>query len=182
MHRHALPAPDLVVRKGEAADELGWKSMVDGDPDLARIERTLSRYGPNYVDQFAKVYVLFNNKAMLPAILNLIIESARQAAAAQDSRASLSRGREDAGDRVDVGAPRSREAEVVLSAEKPISTAQSNAPRAIGSSAQPGRANAILPAVRTASEQDEQLKRAAVDLEEQDNLFSIFEGLEVRKR
>src|SRR6267142_3701003 len=55
-----------------------WKSLVESDPDLARVATILSRYGPKYVDQLARVYVVFDNKAFLPIILNMIITSANQ--------------------------------------------------------------------------------------------------------
>ena len=111
---------DLVLNSGQSADELGWKSISDRDPELAQIERTLAQYGRSYVDQFVKVYVVFNNKAMLPAILNLIIESARQAAT-QGSASSQFRGSDSAG----VDHEQTREFDFVpTDAAKPLSAAQ----------------------------------------------------------
>ncbi|MET4391712.1 hypothetical protein ABIB73_007504 [Bradyrhizobium sp. F1.4.3] len=65
---------------GAQREELDWNTLVDRDEDLANVERLLSRYGVIYVDQLRNLYGIFNNKALLPSILNLIVESARDEA------------------------------------------------------------------------------------------------------
>ena len=51
---------------------------MEGDQDLSRTVTILSAYGQKYVDQLAKAYVAFNDKAFLPIILNMVIASARK--------------------------------------------------------------------------------------------------------
>ncbi len=71
------PAANTEVRQGFADERAKWRLLVDGDPELASVERVLSQYGPQYVDQLARVYLVFDNKAFLPIILKMIVESAR---------------------------------------------------------------------------------------------------------
>lgn len=61
--------------------EFGWDTLVARDEDLANVERLLSCYGAIYVDQLRALYCVFNNKALLPSILSLIVESAVHEAA-----------------------------------------------------------------------------------------------------
>lgn len=69
---------DVTPRQEEAsAEKERWRQLVEHDSDLARVERILSQYGSQYVDQLARVYVVFENKALLSSILRMIIESTR---------------------------------------------------------------------------------------------------------
>jgi hypothetical protein len=66
-----------------------WSSLVASDEDLSRVVKILAPFGQKYVDQLARAYVVFNDKAYLPTILNMIIASARKDAglsAADDLR------------------------------------------------------------------------------------------------
>jgi hypothetical protein len=71
------PAANDKTRREGAVREEKWMLLVENDPDLAKVERVLSQYGPQYADQLAKAYVVFDNKAFLPIILKMIIASAR---------------------------------------------------------------------------------------------------------
>jgi hypothetical protein len=74
----AAPVTNTEVRQERATHEKEkWRLLVESDPDIARVERVLTQYGPQYVDQLARAYVVFNNKAFLPIILKMIIASAR---------------------------------------------------------------------------------------------------------
>jgi hypothetical protein len=55
-----------------------WRLLVESDQDLSRVATVLRRFGPKYVDQLARAYLAFNDKAFLPIILNMIIASARK--------------------------------------------------------------------------------------------------------
>src|SRR5215467_5834681 len=59
------PAADTEVRQGFAHERDTWRLLVDNDPELASVERVLSQYGPRFVDQLARVYLVFDNKAFL---------------------------------------------------------------------------------------------------------------------
>jgi hypothetical protein len=62
----------------EINSEHRWKSIVQSDPDVAEIARILSGYGQKYVDQFASVYIIFEDKVLLPIMLDLIVASAKR--------------------------------------------------------------------------------------------------------
>lgn len=62
---------------GASKASFDWDTLVARDEDLASVERLLSCYGAIYVDQLRALYAVFNNKALLPSILSLIVESAR---------------------------------------------------------------------------------------------------------
>ena len=82
------PSATLNTRQqGAACEKDKWKLLVENDPDLARVERVLSQYGSRYVDQLARVYVVFDNKAFLPIMLRMIIASARLNAEGNQSSA-----------------------------------------------------------------------------------------------
>jgi hypothetical protein len=68
------------VRGRENPTELDeeWRLLVESDQDLSRVATVLRRFGPKYVDQLARAYLAFNDKAFLPIILNMIIASARK--------------------------------------------------------------------------------------------------------
>jgi hypothetical protein len=55
-----------------------WESLVRSDQDLSRVVTNLTPFGQKYVEQLAKAYVAFNDKAFLPMILNMVIASARK--------------------------------------------------------------------------------------------------------
>jgi hypothetical protein len=55
-----------------------WESLVRRDQDLSRVVTNLTPFGQKYVEQLAKAYVAFNDKAFLPMILNMVIASARK--------------------------------------------------------------------------------------------------------
>ncbi len=55
-----------------------WESLVSRDQDLSRVVTNLTPFGQKYVEQLAKAYVAFNDKAFLPMILNMVIASARK--------------------------------------------------------------------------------------------------------
>jgi hypothetical protein len=71
----AILAESAESQRGNFLKGDRWKSLVESDPELARVVTILSRYGPKYVDQLARVYLVFENKAFLPIILNMIIAS-----------------------------------------------------------------------------------------------------------
>lgn len=69
---------DITTRQeGAFPDKDRWRLLVEHDSDLARVEKILSQYGPQYVDQLARVYVVFENKDLLSSMLKMIIESTR---------------------------------------------------------------------------------------------------------
>ena len=70
-----LSEKDEVSRKSD-----NWSSRVEDDEDISRIVNTLTPFGQKYVDQFSRTYLIFNDKACLPIILDMIITSARNSA------------------------------------------------------------------------------------------------------
>jgi hypothetical protein len=67
------------AKRNERAYEADkWKSIVKADPDIESVVKILSQYGPSYVDQLAKVYLVFEDKTLLPIILELIVTSAKK--------------------------------------------------------------------------------------------------------
>jgi hypothetical protein len=82
--RQPVRAPILAVteevRRDEHPTELDeeWRLLVESDQDLSRVATVLRPFGPKYVDQLARAYLAFNDKAFLPIILNMIIASARK--------------------------------------------------------------------------------------------------------
>jgi hypothetical protein len=74
----ALPTANTEARQDRTTSEKQeWRLQVENDRDLAKVERVLSQYGSQYVDQLATVYAVFNNKAFLPVILKMIVASAK---------------------------------------------------------------------------------------------------------
>jgi len=74
-----LPVAKLEIQREVApreADE--WSFLVASDEDLSRVVTIVTPLGQKYVDQLARAYVIFNIKAYLPTILNMIIGSARK--------------------------------------------------------------------------------------------------------
>jgi hypothetical protein len=55
-----------------------WKSLIETDPDIVGVAKVLSQYGSKYTEQLARVYNVFEDKTLLPIILELIIASARK--------------------------------------------------------------------------------------------------------
>jgi hypothetical protein len=55
-----------------------WSCLVANDEDLSRLVKILEPFGQKYVDQLAGAYIVFDDKAYLPTILNLIVASARK--------------------------------------------------------------------------------------------------------
>ncbi|QPF90255.1 hypothetical protein [Bradyrhizobium commune] len=179
MGKSVSPTVDPVGGSQKSVEGLRWKSIVVGDPELAQIERTLAQYGSSYVDKFAKIYVFFNNKALLPFILNLIIESVRQAAAIQEhASTSGCLSCKGPGEGLGVDDPLYKEADSSLfAAEEPISRAQS--PRA---STQFGQSGTTLPVTPIGSAEAERTRRSIVSIEESDSLHRIFDQLSGPKR
>jgi hypothetical protein len=67
------------AKRNERACEVDkWKSIVKADPDIESVVEILSQYGPSYVDQLAKVYLVFEDKTLLPIILELIVTSVKK--------------------------------------------------------------------------------------------------------
>ena len=61
-------------------DNENWQSLVENDPDIARLVSVLAPYGQQYVDEFARAYLVFNDKEYLPMIIKKIVESATRGA------------------------------------------------------------------------------------------------------
>jgi hypothetical protein len=55
-----------------------WESLVRKDQDLSQVVTILMPFGQKYVEQLAKAYVAFNDKAFLPMILDMVVASARK--------------------------------------------------------------------------------------------------------
>jgi hypothetical protein len=55
-----------------------WEALIRSDQDLSRVVTNLTPFGQKYVEQLAKAYVAFDDKAFLPRILNMVIASARK--------------------------------------------------------------------------------------------------------
>jgi hypothetical protein len=64
---------DKLVQNGDR-----WKSLIETDPEIAGVAKVLSHYGSKYTEQLVRVYDVFEDKTLLPIILELIITSARQ--------------------------------------------------------------------------------------------------------
>jgi hypothetical protein len=73
-------ARDDVMEREPQSEGLASNDPLKRDADLADVERLLARYGALYVDQFRRLYDIFNSKTLLPSILKLIAEAARQEA------------------------------------------------------------------------------------------------------
>jgi hypothetical protein len=80
-----IAATTSSIRQEVALREMGkwsemdkWTCLVANDEDLSRILKILEPFGQKYVDQLAGAYIVFDNKAYLPTILNLIVASARK--------------------------------------------------------------------------------------------------------
>ncbi len=86
-----VSTPHDDIRQEAALREMNkWSSLVASDEDLSRVVKILASFGQKYVDQLARVYVVFDNKSCLPTILNMIIATARKDAglsAAEDQAA-----------------------------------------------------------------------------------------------
>jgi hypothetical protein len=57
--------------------EEGWELLLKSDSELESVAAVLSRFGSQYVDQLARVYMAINRRELLPAILELIVSAAR---------------------------------------------------------------------------------------------------------
>ena len=69
-------------------DRAKWNALVEYDPDLAKIAAVLKPYGSKYTDQFASAYLAINDKSYLAVIVQKIITTARQDAAARGQQHS----------------------------------------------------------------------------------------------
>ncbi|MCG2645323.1 MULTISPECIES: hypothetical protein [Bradyrhizobium] len=75
----------IVRRGGQIADHERstnfdwerWRRLVAGDRDIAQAEAILARCGAKYAEQFARAYLIFENKALLSSILSTIVASYR---------------------------------------------------------------------------------------------------------
>jgi hypothetical protein len=79
------PLIDITPRaqtNGYAYDRAKWNALVQYDADIERVAKALTPYGEKYVDQFAAAYLALNDKDYLPKIIEKILESAKQDAAA----------------------------------------------------------------------------------------------------
>jgi hypothetical protein len=81
------PSPD--PKRNQSLYEADkWRSIVKADPDIEKVAAILSQYGASYVDQLARVYLVFEDKALLPKILELIVTSAKVHKAMNTARPS----------------------------------------------------------------------------------------------
>ncbi len=64
--------------KGKWSETDKWSRLVANDEGLARLVKILEPFGQKYVDQLAGAYIVFDDKACLPTILNLIVTSTRK--------------------------------------------------------------------------------------------------------
>jgi len=58
-------------------DRERWRRLVEMDRDIAQAEAILARCGAKYAEQFARAYLIFENKALLSGILSTIVASYR---------------------------------------------------------------------------------------------------------
>jgi len=58
-------------------DRERWRRLLAGDRDIAQAEAILARCGVKYAEQFARAYLIFENKALLSSILSTIVASYR---------------------------------------------------------------------------------------------------------
>jgi hypothetical protein len=68
---------------GFAYDQAKWNALAQYDPDIARIVKVLTPYGQKYVDELAAAYLALNDKSYLPMIIQKILATAKQDAAAR---------------------------------------------------------------------------------------------------
>jgi hypothetical protein len=62
-----------------------WCSLVASDEDLSQVVTILALFGQKYVNQLARTYIVFDDKAYLPTILKQIVASAREDAELTDN-------------------------------------------------------------------------------------------------
>ena len=84
------PIGEDAKRNERAHQRAKWTSIVRSDPEIRNVAEILAQYGPSYVDQLAKVYLVFNDKRLLPLILELILTSAKKTTEASRSDPGLS--------------------------------------------------------------------------------------------
>jgi hypothetical protein len=91
---HPDSSPGHLATLSNPGDEVGheqrWRVLLESDPDLANVATILSRFGSRYVDQLARVYIVFDRKELLPGILEMIVSVARRDAEFSET-AELSR-------------------------------------------------------------------------------------------
>lgn len=82
--------PPIVDQPAEEAtrgrysyDRKKWDALVEFDDDIGRVAKALQPYGDKYIDQFAAAYLALNDKQYLPAIVQKILETAKQDGAAR---------------------------------------------------------------------------------------------------
>jgi hypothetical protein len=61
-----------------AEKTLMWEALCVNDPDIAHGVAMLAPYGKLYLDDFARAYLVFNDKEFLPLILKKIVAAARE--------------------------------------------------------------------------------------------------------
>jgi len=85
----ATPIVDVTPREpqrrssGFTYDHAKWNALVKYDPDIARLVKVLTPYGEKYINELAAAYLALNDKAYLPMIIQKILETAKQDAAAR---------------------------------------------------------------------------------------------------
>jgi hypothetical protein len=75
------PAPLAGSNRTYQYDKTKWQALLEFDPDISKVEAVLRPYGQKYVDQFAAGFLVLNDKAYIPNIIQKVIETARQDAA-----------------------------------------------------------------------------------------------------
>jgi hypothetical protein len=68
--------PDPINHSSNSEAE--WKSLVEKDQELARLVAALAPYGQKYVDELARIYLVFKDKDYLPIIIKKIVMMARK--------------------------------------------------------------------------------------------------------
>jgi hypothetical protein len=78
VHERVRLGTDAAVSEGEVYSESEeWKRLIENDSELAKVQGILERYGRQYAEQLAEAYRVFNERALLPAIVDMIITSAK---------------------------------------------------------------------------------------------------------
>jgi hypothetical protein len=86
----SAPVIDVTPREpqrqanGFMYDYAKWNALVQYDSDIARLTKVLTPYGQKYVDELATAYLALNDKAYLPMIVQKILATAKQDAAARN--------------------------------------------------------------------------------------------------
>lgn len=75
-----VPRPEEPVRP-KPYDVDKWEAIVKYDDDIAMVEQKLRPLGEKWVDEFARAFLILNDKKYLAAIVQKIIKAAREEAA-----------------------------------------------------------------------------------------------------